>query len=112
MRILILRAVHLGDLIFASSVIPLLHANFGKEIQLDWVGKQQFAEFTTLDPAINNYFALKSSSKPLACSPCWGTNRITQCLKNLCLTTIKPAEVMQKITEVLQLNTHQQTEPA
>lgn len=68
-RALILRCGALGDLIYATSVIDALRAQYGKDITIDFICTPGTAKLFEHDPRVNRVFLLKHKKFPILLSP-------------------------------------------
>jgi ADP-heptose:LPS heptosyltransferase len=62
MRILLIRLGMLGDLLGASSAMPILKARFGEDVVFDWIVRPGFKHLFDFDPSVKNVYVLKSRS--------------------------------------------------
>ena len=63
-RALIIRCGALGDTIFATSAIDVLHRHYGGKITIDFVAQANVKDFLTYDPRINQVFTLDRKRIP------------------------------------------------
>lgn len=68
-RVLILRCGALGDLVYATSAIDALIAQYGKEIIIDFITTPGTAKLFEFDPRIHQVFHLKHKKLPIWLSP-------------------------------------------
>lgn len=64
-RVLILRCGALGDLVYATSVIDALKAQYGEETQIDFICTPGTAKLFENDPRIHRVFLLKHKKLPI-----------------------------------------------
>lgn len=62
MRILLVRLGMLGDVLGASSVMPILKQHFGDDTTFDWIVRPGFQGLFDLDPQVKNIFVLRSKN--------------------------------------------------
>lgn len=67
-RILIIRSGALGETIFALPVIDALTRQYGKDIEIDWVGTPAASALFKLDTRINHIFHLRHRKLPILLS--------------------------------------------
>ena len=60
MRILLVRLGMLGDVLGASSVMPILKQHFGDDTTFDWIVRPGFQSLFDLDPHVKNVYVLQS----------------------------------------------------
>ena len=65
MRVLIIRCGALGDLVYATSVIDALKAEYGEDTIIDFVSTPGSSKIFDQDPRINHIFPLKHKKIPL-----------------------------------------------
>lgn len=68
-RVLILRCGALGDLVYATSVIDALRAQYGEDIIIDFITTPGTAKLFEFDPRIHQTFLLKHKKFPIWLSP-------------------------------------------
>lgn len=68
-RVLILRCGALGDLVYATSVIDGLRAQYGDNIIIDFITTPGTAKLFEFDPRVNQTFHLKHKKLPIWLSP-------------------------------------------
>ncbi|MBD3809452.1 MAG: glycosyltransferase family 9 protein [Sulfuricurvum sp.] len=68
-RVLILRCGALGDLVYATSVIDALRAQFGEEIIIDFITTPSSGKLFENDPRVHQIFPLKHKKIPIWLSP-------------------------------------------
>lgn len=68
-RALILRCGALGDLVYASSVIDALRAQYGEEIIIDFITTPGSGKLFENDPRVHQVFPLKHKKFPIWLSP-------------------------------------------
>ncbi|MFA6189220.1 MAG: glycosyltransferase family 9 protein [Sulfuricurvum sp.] len=68
-RVLILRCGALGDLVYATSVIDALRAQYGEDIIIDFITTPGTAKLFEFDPRVNQTFLLKHKKFPIWLSP-------------------------------------------
>ena len=64
-RILIIRCGALGDLVYATSVVDALRAEFGEETIIDFVATPGTAGIFKADPRVNHIYPLKHKKVPI-----------------------------------------------
>ena len=64
-RILIIRCGALGDLVYATSIIDALKAQFGKKTLIDFVSTPGTAGIFKADPRVNTIYPLKHKKVPI-----------------------------------------------
>ena len=64
-RILIIRCGALGDLVYATSIIDALKAQFGEETLIDFVSTPGTAGIFKADPRVNTIYPLKHKKVPI-----------------------------------------------
>jgi len=68
-RVLILRCGALGDLVYATSAIDALRAQYGEDITIDLITTPGTAKLFEFDPRVNQTFHLKHKKLPIWLSP-------------------------------------------
>lgn len=68
-RVLVLRCGALGDLVYATSVIDALRAEYGEGVVIDFITTPGTAKLFENDPRINHIFHLKHKKLPIWLSP-------------------------------------------
>ena len=68
-RALILRCGALGDLVYATSAIDALRAQYGENITIDFICTPGTAKLFEYDPRVNRVFPLKHKKFPILLSP-------------------------------------------
>lgn len=68
-RALILRCGALGDLVYATSVIDALRAQYGENIIIDFICTPGTAKLFEFDPRVNHVYLLKHKKLPIWLSP-------------------------------------------
>lgn len=68
-RVLVLRCGALGDLVYATSAIDALRAQYGKEIIIDFITTPGTGKLFEFDPRIHQVFHLKHKKLPIWLSP-------------------------------------------
>jgi len=68
-RVLILRCGALGDLVYATSAIDALRAQYGEDITIDFITTPGTAKLFEFDPRVNQTFHLKHKKLPIWLSP-------------------------------------------
>jgi ADP-heptose:LPS heptosyltransferase len=68
-RALILRCGALGDLVYATSAIDALRAQYGEDIIIDFITTPGTAKLFEFDPRVNQIFHLKHKKLPIWLSP-------------------------------------------
>lgn len=68
-RVLILRCGALGDLVYATSIIDALRAQYGENIVIDFICTPGTAKLFEFDPRVHHVFHLKHKKLPIWLSP-------------------------------------------
>ncbi|MDP3588623.1 MAG: glycosyltransferase family 9 protein [Sulfuricurvum sp.] len=68
-RVLILRCGALGDLVYASSAVDAIRAQYGENIIIDLITTPGTAKLFECDPRVNQIFHLKHKKLPIWLSP-------------------------------------------